>query len=265
MLTVFKMNRLIVSLSISIGFGILPDATAEIEFIYTIKEKLVEQLDNTQPTTGFEWGFGAGASQNSLLTAVSFTPPSAASPLSIVEDNGAFDFDPDSFSSHAELEAAFPNGSFAIRLTENRCSQDLGPFPITGDSYPIAPYFTNIEELQSSDHSEDSIMTWNAFSGVGADPDENGISNNFDYLARLNPVDLSSKLAYTFTKNPDTILSISPIVNGVIWEARSSPDLQSGTTVNSELYQVVYNEIQIDRRAFLPSTSFPIVLSSGRF
>ncbi len=168
-LTVFKMNRLLVSLSLLMGFGIIPNATAEIEFIYTIKEKVFEQLDNTQPTTPFEWNFGAGASGDNLLTAVSFTPPGASSPISIVEDDGEFDFDPDSVSSQAELDAAFPNGSYAISVTDDGSAQDLGPFSITGDSYPIAPYFTNIEELQASDHSQDFIVTWNAFSGANAD------------------------------------------------------------------------------------------------
>jgi len=148
----------------------LSTAHAEIEFVYTIKEKVFEQTDNTGPTVPFEWNFGAGASGDSLLTAVSFTPPGASSPTPIVEDDGEFDFDPDSVSSQAELDAAFPNGSYGISVTDNGISQDLGPFTITGDSYPGAPHLTNIEELQSSDHSLDFELTWNAF--AGADPDD---------------------------------------------------------------------------------------------
>lgn len=158
------MKRFLISLSFSLivlGF----QAQAEIEFLYGIKEKVFDQQGNTQPIEPTEWNFGAGASGDDQLTAVSVTLPGDNSATSILNDDG-FDLDPDPFATKADLDAAYPNGSLSLSITDGGESQDLGPFSIEGDAYPIAPHITNALELQASDYSQDFPLAWNAFTGA---------------------------------------------------------------------------------------------------
>ena len=147
----------------------LHSAEATIEFIYAIKEKVHQQQGNVQPTEPAEWSYGAGASGDSGLTAVSVTLPGAGSATVIVGEDGSFDLDPDNVATQAEMDAAFPNGSVSLSVTDGGSNQDLGPFTITGDAYPNTPHITNALQLQASDHSQEFVLTWNAFTGSDAD------------------------------------------------------------------------------------------------
>lgn len=157
------------SLTLLILACILPQADATIEFIYAIKEKVHQQQGNTQATAPTEWSYGAGASGDSGLTAVSVTLPGAGSATVIVGEEGSFDLDPENVASQAEMDAAFPNGSLSLSVTDGGTDQDLGPFTISGDGYPNTPHITNALELQASDYSQDFILTWNTFAGSDAD------------------------------------------------------------------------------------------------
>ncbi|MEX0321706.1 MAG: hypothetical protein AB3N63_06065 [Puniceicoccaceae bacterium] len=151
----------LIGTSIALSF----QASAEIEFIYGIKEKVFVQQGNVQPVEPYEWAFGAGAAGNEQLTAVSVTLPGDSTPTPIPNDDG-FNFDPDSLATKAELDAAYPNGSISFNITDDGTPLDLGPFSITGDAYPIAPHITNVLELQASDYSQDFLLTWNTFTGA---------------------------------------------------------------------------------------------------
>ncbi len=147
----------------------LHSADATIEFIYAIKEKVHQQQGNVQPTEPTEWSYGAGASGDSGLTAVSVTLPGAGSATVIVGEEGSFDLDPENVATQVEMDAAFPNGSVSLSVTDGGSDQDLGPFTITGDGYPNTPHITNALELQASDYSQDFVLTWNSFTGSDAD------------------------------------------------------------------------------------------------
>ncbi len=160
----FKLSSTLLAISCFLHY-----AEADIEFIYAIKEKVHHQQGNTQPTEPTEWSYGAGASGDAGLTAVSVTLPGAGSPIAIVGDEGSFDLDPENVSTQAEMDAAFPNGSVSLSITDGGSAQDLGPFNITGDAYPNTPHITNALELQASDYSQDFVLTWNSFTASDAD------------------------------------------------------------------------------------------------
>jgi hypothetical protein len=157
-----KKNLLaLVGISIALCF----QANAEIGFIYGIKEKVFIQQGNVQAVEPYHWRFGAGAGGDELLTAVSVTLPGDDTATPIPNDDG-FNFDPDPLATKAELDAAYPNGSIAFSITHDSTPEDLGPFSITGDTYPIVPHITNALELQASDYSQDFLLTWNTFTGA---------------------------------------------------------------------------------------------------
>ena len=163
------MNRSPLSLAVLASVCLLPNANATIEFIYTIKEQVFNQQGNTQPVTPTDWNFGAGASGDDQLTAVSITLPGGGDPVAIVGDQGSFDLDPDGFQSQAALDAAYPNGNVELSVTNGGATENLGSFSITGDAYPIAPHITNALELQAhDDYSLDFELTWNPFTGAVA-------------------------------------------------------------------------------------------------
>lgn len=359
------MNRSLLSFALLASFCLLPNANATIEFIFTIKEQVFDQQGNTQPVTPTEWHFGAGVSGDEQLTAVSVSLPGENNATSIVGEDGSFELDPDSLATKAALDAAYPNGSFSFSITDGGETQDLGPFSITGDGYPIAPHITNAQALQDTNYAQDFIVTWNAFTGADpedrvifnlyddtddeelifefldatatsftipentfsenkyyevdvifvnetggldspetiigylsttsfllytqpkatdfatwlqlfftgddllnpniagpdADPDGDKLSNRFEFLAKLSPIDNSSTLTYDFISQSGEKVIISPIYDEVLWEVQSSTDLLIWNTIEPESYTVVENQIQIDLELFLPNTFFKVVLS----
>ncbi len=189
------MKRLSLQLTFLVFFIILPNSNADIEFIYAIKEKVYDQQGNTPPTEPTKWSYGAGASGDSGLTAVSVTLPGAGSATEIIGDEGSFDLDSENVATQAEVDAVFPNGSVSFSVTDGGSTQNLGPFSISGDSYPNAPHITNALELQASDLSQDFILTWNAF--TGADDDDQVLLQIWDDNA-------NEELIFEFLDNATT-------------------------------------------------------------
>lgn len=146
---------------------VTPGAQAAVEFIYTIKEKAFVQTDDNQPGNPVAWLFGAGASGDQDLTAMTLTVGSN-SPVNVNGEPGSFDLETEPYFSQAALDAAYPNGSYSLSVTDGGNPQNLGPFTINGDAYPVVPYFTNATGLASHDLTQDYLLTWNTFSGADA-------------------------------------------------------------------------------------------------
>lgn len=163
------MKQPLLSLTVLAYSVFLLPAEAAIEFLYTIKERAFSQVDNTAPVIPSEWYFGAGASGDAALTAFSITVPGTANPIVVPGEPGGFDLETDAFASQAALDAAYPNGDFTLSPTDGGTTENYGPFPITGDAYPVTPHFTNAVELQDHDLSQDFTLTWNAFTGADSD------------------------------------------------------------------------------------------------
>lgn len=139
---------------------------AEIEFVYAIKEKAYEQFGNHPATTPREWGFGAGVSGDGQVTGGTVTYPGSGGPVALMGENGQFDLDDEvEYATQAAMDAAFPNGSISLSVTNNGSATALGPFLIEGDSYPATPHILNAVALGTSDPSQDFTVTWAPFEG----------------------------------------------------------------------------------------------------
>lgn len=145
---------------------ILPLVRADVEFVYVLKEKAYRQYGNDLATEPDSWSFGAGASGDSQLTAVAVTYPGSGGAVNAPGGDGSFDFDPDSFATKGELDAAFPNGDVSLSITDDGASVPVGPVSLTGDSYPNTPHLTNVDNLETHDTTQAFELTWNSFSGA---------------------------------------------------------------------------------------------------
>ena len=78
-------------------------------------------------------------------------------------------------------------------------------------------------------------------SGQDADPDGDGLSNYFEFLAWLDPTQLDSRVSYEFGFDPSRTLHFSPLFESVNWAIETSIDLLNWTAVSEENYSVVEN------------------------
>ncbi|MDQ8198881.1 hypothetical protein QEH56_12010 [Pelagicoccus enzymogenes] len=152
----------------SICLSLLSSAQADIEFVYLIKEKVHRQFGNEPAAGPVEWGFGAGVSGDAQVSAASVTYPGSDGAVAISGAEGSFDLDQDGFASKEEMDAAYPNGSFSLSVTNQGSPETFGPFAVTGDSYPAAPHLTNVADLEAHDFSQSFELTWASFSDADA-------------------------------------------------------------------------------------------------
>ena len=75
-------------------------------------------------------------------------------------------------------------------------------------------------------------------------------------------MDGTSNLKFDFSTEPNEMLFIGPLYNGVNWKLEYSSSLQEWTTVPPEAYQFSGTEIRIHLESFLPNTFFQIVLNN---
>ena len=95
-----------------------------------------------------------------------------------------------------------------------------------------------------------------------ADPDGDGDSNRFEFLAKLDPTDREIRFKITFSGDAREELRIGPVASGVNFETQHSTDLENWTTISSGSYQQVGDEFLVDLRS-MPSRSFYRVLLSN--
>lgn len=141
---------------------------ATIDLVYLIKEQAYEQYGNNLPNNLAVWSFGSGVLGDDQLTAASITFPGAPGPTPISGVPGDFQIESADFATQGELDTAYPDGSFSLSATDSEQNQDLGPYSLTGGSYPTIPHITNAVELQASDYSQPFQLTWSAFADYSA-------------------------------------------------------------------------------------------------
>jgi len=95
-----------------------------------------------------------------------------------------------------------------------------------------------------------------------ADPDGDGDTNEFEFLAKLDPTDREVRFKIYFSGDAREELRIGPVASGVTYETQTSTDLKEWTTIDSNSYQRVGDEFLIDLRS-LPSRSFYRVILSN--
>ena len=77
------------------------------------------------------------------------------------------------FASQAELNAAFPDGNYHVTVTVNGVESTYGPYSLAGGSPPNQPYFTNFNNFQDADPSQDIVFNWTPF---GSPPQDARVS-----------------------------------------------------------------------------------------
>jgi len=77
----------------------------------------------------------------------------------------------------------------------------------------------------------------------------------------LDPTDKGSALSFSFSFGESDLLKISPVSSGIQLEIQSSINLVDWSTVGSESYQLIGDEIEVDLQSFLPDRFFRILLT----
>ena len=226
-----------------------------IDFIYIIKELAFDQFENFAPDeSNSEWSFGAGVSGGSNVTGATVSYVGSGGPINLPGEPGDYELDDDTrYSSQAAMDAQFPNGSVSFSVTEDGNTSNLGPFTISGDSYPNAPHILNAVALRSYDFSQPFTVQWNEFEGATSedriviqiwrnDDDEEllfeflaSTATSFEIPANTLQLNKHYELDIIFVKETDGLASPDTIIGYLTttridistWPAfNSSPDLE---------------------------------------
>lgn len=84
-------------------------------------------------------------------------------------EGDSYEFESAAFTSKAQMDAAYPNGShnFSLRTVHNGTNNVT--VTLTGDAYPAAPFVSNFAAAQSVNSSNSFTLNWNAFTGGTTD------------------------------------------------------------------------------------------------
>jgi hypothetical protein len=82
--------------------------------------------------------------------------------------------------------------------------------------------------------------------GQEADPDGDGLSNYFEFLANFDPVDSDSRLKHNFETGVSSTLQIWPLTNRSNFEVQTSTNLSSWTLLDSNLYVISGDTLEVD-------------------
>jgi len=95
-----------------------------------------------------------------------------------------------------------------------------------------------------------------------SDPDGDGDSNEFEFIAKLHPTDKEISFSINFEGDSKEQLRMGPMASGVNFETQHSTDLDVWTSIGSGLYQQVGDEFIVDLSS-MPSNSFYRVMLSN--
>jgi hypothetical protein len=84
-------------------------------------------------------------------------------------EGDSYEFESAAFTSKAQMDAAYPNGShnFSLRTVHNGTNNVT--VTLNGDAYPAAPFVSNFAAAQSVNSSNSFALNWNAFAGGTTD------------------------------------------------------------------------------------------------
>jgi hypothetical protein len=114
---------------------------------------------------------------------------------------------------------------------------------IKAQTYPVwlNKHFTTDEQQNTDITSETS------------DPDGDGHSNYFEYLAKLDPQNSESRLRYQYTNDSGETLRIWPMTDSSDFEIQTSTDMSAWSSLDSSLYQLSGDFLDIDLAPLSPS------------
>ena len=150
---------------------------ADVSEIFTNKRESFGQKSTADPLPNskpFDFALGINITNptrpNTVLSAT-FTPP-GKSPITITPINEQFFYSGGFFASKAELDSAFPNGTYNFDLETQTPPTTFQPTSVlTGDTYPNTPKVLNTTwaagALQAN-LAQNFVLQWNGFVGSGS-------------------------------------------------------------------------------------------------
>lgn len=96
--------------------------------------------------------------------------------------------------------------------------------------------------------------------GAAADADGDGTSNEFEFVAQLDPKDASSRFVAELKATPGINVEISPLNEGVSFRLESSEDLAFWTPVPESAFRVDGDQLIIDEPQLTPRGFYRIAI-----
>jgi hypothetical protein len=97
--------------------------------------------------------------------------------------------------------------------------------------------------------------------GENADPDGDGLTNSFEFLANLDPTSSESRLHYQYANDSDEVLRIWPMSDSSAFEIQTSTNMSDWSQLDSSLYQLSGYFLDIDLTTLAPPAFFKVLLS----
>jgi hypothetical protein len=210
----------------------------DVQSYSAFKGELFQQTDAGAPVAPssnafqFESHIQAMAS-NSVVGATVLTPLGARPSLVQQPDLRQFDFSA-GYSTKGELDAVYPNGSYALDITAASDGAKHLPLALAADQYPTAPHVTDFYAGQIVDSSSDFILAWDSFAG--------GTANDFIQLV----VDDAAGIVVFQTPGYGAAGALNGFVTGVI--------IPAGTLSANRLYRAV---LLFQKITVLDNTTYP--------
>ena len=71
------------------------------------------------------------------------------------------------FANEGDLNAAYPEGNYSVRVVENGITTTHGPIANSEGSFPVIPGITNWDDAQTIDPDNNFTLSWTPFSNAG--------------------------------------------------------------------------------------------------
>ena len=175
------MKSLILSAVIALGAMLFASSlpAQDVAFYAVFKTQIFEQdnpfapalreenhHNNRKPLT---FGVFIATTGSNTVTSATVQAP-GGSPLAIARNDGgdnSFNFEA-GYETKLALDAAFTDGDYTVVINAANDGQKTVTLNLSGDTYPNAPRISNLLAGQSINHAADFTLTWDAFSGGGA-------------------------------------------------------------------------------------------------
>ncbi len=190
-----------------------PDGTPEDWGIYSLTKTLnYVQESAADPVAALEDAFQFGAfvappeAGPAVLAAKVTIPPNKDQDLLAVPIGG-FLFFSDSKNTAAELNSAYPGGSYTLRFSPMGQAERVFPMTMPAATPPV-PKVANFAEAQAVDVAQPFTLRWNAFTGAAAND-----------LVQLSIIDLTEVVFQA--PNPCVPVELDPTATSIVIPAHT--------------------------------------------
>lgn len=122
-----------------------------------------------------------------------------------------YEFESAAFTSKAQMDAAYPNGSHNFSLRTVHDGTKNVTVTLTGDAYPAPPFVSNFAAAQSVNSSNSFTLNWNAFAG--------GTTDDLIFVEIIEPLPNGMRLDIYRTPEPGTAGALNGTATSVTFPA----------------------------------------------